>query len=90
MTNNNVNLSTIVITTRGTWYCSKCSMLGVLVNNTAPLYCIRNHALKPPQVSTTNTLATKLFGKQDSNTKQQEFGETIYPGSLKTKLVSER
>ncbi len=80
----NPSLSTIETTTTNNitrWHCTKCSFSGLVINNLPPLYCVRPH---------NSTVATKLLGKQNSNTGDKFSGETVYPGSLKAKLVSEK
>ncbi len=79
------SLSTITTTTTNRvtrWHCTKCDFSGLVLNNLPPLYCVRPH--------NNPTVATKLLGGQDKDTGDKFSGETVYPGSLKTKLVSEK
>jgi len=74
-----ITLSTIRTTTTNNvtrWHCTDCYFSGIVLNNLPPLYCVRPH----------RTVATQLFGNQNSNTKEREFGEEIYPN----KATSER
>lgn len=80
----NPSLSTIATTTSNNitrWHCTECNFKGLVTNNLPPLYCVRPHS---------PTVATELLGSQDRDTSDTFAGETIYPGSLKTTLKSER